>query len=204
MFVVVFAVVGCSDDDDDDNNNDVIHHPSADEWIGKWEWKNDSTLASLIEDDDGWDNEGTSHLIFANNGTFFWEIIVSGSREIGPGLTQTVGMDVLFKGTYVVDGGRFSLVLESVNVEYTPEDLPGLEALEEEAEADFGTELIGSGTWALEGDVMTLTPDEDILILHKVIGSVDWRGYRSSEDRSRGARGGRGVGCKIEDEALGA
>ena len=37
MFVVVFAVVGCGDDDDDDNNNDVIHQPSADEWIGKWE-----------------------------------------------------------------------------------------------------------------------------------------------------------------------
>ena len=37
MFVVVFAVVGCGDDDDDDNNNDVIHQPSADEWIEKWE-----------------------------------------------------------------------------------------------------------------------------------------------------------------------
>ena len=173
MFVVVIAVVGCGDDDDDDNNNDVIHQPSADEWIGKWEWKNDSTLASLIEDDDGWDNEGTSHLIFANNGTFFWEIIVSESREIGPGLTQTVGMDVLFKGTYVVDGGRFSLIAESVDVEITPEGLPGSEALEKEIEADFdiATLGIGNGTWVLEGDVMTLTDDpldEDTLILHKV------------------------------------
>ena len=46
-------------------------------------------------------------------------------------------------------------------------------ALEKEIEADFdiATLGIGSGTWVLEGDVMTLTDDpldEDTLILHKV------------------------------------
>ena len=49
----------------------------------------------------------------------------------------------------------------------------GGEALEKEIEADFdiATLGIGSGTWVLKGDVMTLTddpPDEDTLILHKV------------------------------------
>ena len=95
------------------------------------------------------------------------------SNEIAPGIALTMEMDFIFNGTYVVDGGRFSLIAESVDVEITPEDLPGVEALEKEIEADFdiATLGIGSGTWVLEGDVMTLTDDpldEDTLILHKV------------------------------------
>ena len=176
MFVVVFAVVGCGDDDDDDNNNDVIHQPSADDWVGKWELDRsfmDTIVAGIIGDEDDVDGEITSHFIFANNGTFFWDMSLMISNEIAPGIALTMEMDFIFNGTYVVDGGRFSLIAESVDVEITPEDLPGVEALEKEIEADFdiATLGIGSGTWVLEGDVMTLTDDpldEDTLILHKV------------------------------------
>ena len=85
----------------------------------------------------------TGDFIFANNGTFFLEMIVSLSSEVVPGLTKILGMAFRWKGTYVVDGGRYSLIVESLDVEITPEDVPELEAFEEEAEAATGTLPIG-------------------------------------------------------------
>ena len=155
MLVVAFVIAGCGDNDD---NN-------ADRWIGVWE----------VEIEHSYLGEAFSkfevtdfNFIFVNNGSCFMEVSLEQST-----VTQTLRAAIRFKGTYVVDGQRYSLAFESVDVEITPEahfELYGYDvsALEEETKSAFRF-FRESGTWSLEDSAMTLVPDnEGVRVLRKL------------------------------------
>ena len=158
--VLIIGIISCGGDDNEADDN---------EWVGTWavetidgeniqvQFEAIELLAEAFGEER--DISYTDNWTFDDDGTWHREVTMKVETADD---RETASSE--FMGTYSLSGSDYTITVNDVTV-IAEGDVDFLE--EADAETDFESGDIETGTWSRNGDTLTLTSDDDEVIVFK-------------------------------------
>ena len=156
--ILIIGIIGCGGDDNEDDEDS--------EWVGTWavetidgeniqvQFEAIELLAEALGEER--DISYTDNWTFDDDGTWHREVTMkvetAGDREMASSE---------FMGTYSLSGSNYTITVNDVTV-IAEGDVDFLE--EADAETDFESGDIETGTWSRTGNTLTLTSDAGMVL----------------------------------------